>query len=190
MIEGGEIKHRAVNIHIGGVHASRQPTVVRTVLGSCVAACIFDPLATVGGMNHFMLPEGNGDDNSSTRYGTNAMEKLINEVMKLGGQRARLRAKVFGGGHVLNIQSTGIGVAQKNALFVKEFLATENIAIVAQRLGGLNPLQVHFYTDSGKALVKVVGGEKVGELIEQEERYRVEVVRSAAKPAPDSITLF
>lgn len=189
-MNSNEVEHKAVNIHIGGVHASRLPTVVRTVLGSCVAACIFDPVATVGGMNHFMLPEGNGDDNSSTRYGTNAMEKLINEVMKLGGQRARLRAKVFGGGHVLNIKSTGIGVAQKNASFVKEFLATENIAIVAQRLGGLNPLQVHFYTDSGKVLIKVVGGEKVGELVQEEERYRVEVVRTATKPAADNITLF
>ncbi|MGH7767165.1 MAG: chemotaxis protein CheD, partial [Candidatus Binatia bacterium] len=99
---------KEVSIHIGGVFASRDPTVVRTVLGSCVSACLFDPLTNVGGMNHFMLPDGEPDGDQPTRYGINAMEVLINEIMKLGGERRRLRAKVFGAGHVLNIESVGM----------------------------------------------------------------------------------
>ncbi len=179
-----------VSIHIGGVYASRKPAVVRTVLGSCVSACLFDPIACVGGMNHFMLPEGNGDEGLSTRYGIHAMEKLINEIMKLGGERRRLRAKVFGGGHVLQIKSIGMGVPERNALFVKQFLANEKIAIVGQRLGGLNPLQVHFFTNSGKALIRILGGEKVGQIVEEEERYKVDVIKEVKRPVDDNVTLF
>jgi chemotaxis receptor (MCP) glutamine deamidase CheD len=181
---------REANIHIGGVFASRQPAVVRTVLGSCVAACLFDPLGRVGGMNHFMLPEGSIDDGNSTRFGVNAMEKLINEILKLGGERRRLRAKVFGAGHVLNINSVGMSVPEKNALFIKAFLATEGIPIMAQRLGGVNPLQVHFFTDSGKALLRIVGSDRAGDVVAEEERYRVDVVKETVQVRDEGITLF
>src|SRR5687767_7179011 len=88
-------------IHIGGVHASREPILLDTVLGSCISACVYDPVAGIGGMNHFMLPEGADADNpTSARYGVNAMELLISEIMKLGGTRKRFQAKIFGGGHV------------------------------------------------------------------------------------------
>ncbi len=177
------------SIHIGGVFASRRPAVVRTVLGSCVSACLFDPLINVGGMNHFMLPAGEQDTDLPTRYGINAMEMLINEIMKLGGERRRLRAKVFGGGHVLNIQSVGMAVPERNARFVKEFLATEKIPILSQRLGGTNPLQVHFFTHLGKALIRILGGRNE-EIAGEEERYRVEAVKDVARRPEENVTLF
>lgn len=181
---------REVSIHIGGVFASRDPAVVRTVLGSCVSACLYDPLTNVGGMNHFMLPAGEQDAELPTRYGINAMEVLINEIMKRGGERRRLRAKVFGGGHVLNIQSVGMAVPERNARFVKEFLATEKIPILSQRLGGSNPLQVHFFTHVGKVLIRILGGNNE-EIAGEEERYRVEAIKEVARRRPEeSVTLF
>ncbi|HEY2990899.1 MAG TPA: chemotaxis protein CheD [Candidatus Binatia bacterium] len=180
---------KEVSIHIGGVFASREPAVVRTVLGSCVSACLFDPLVNVGGMNHFMLPDGDTDKDQPTRYGINAMEMLINEIMKRGGERRRLRAKVFGGGHVLNIHSVGMAVPKRNAIFVKEFLATEKIPILSQRLGGVNPLQVHFFTHIGKALIRILGG-KNEEIAGEEERYRVEAIKQVTRRRDESVTLF
>ncbi|MDH5512633.1 MAG: hypothetical protein OEY27_05390, partial [Gammaproteobacteria bacterium] len=96
-----------MTIHIGGLHASHQPLLLDTVLGSCIAACLYDPVLGMGGMNHFMLPEGSDPgDPTSTRYGVNAMELLISDLMKLGADRRRFQAKIFGGGHVLNIRES------------------------------------------------------------------------------------
>ncbi len=176
-------------IYIGGVFASRQPAAVSTVLGSCVSACLFDPAAKVGGMNHFMLPDGDEGD-LPTRYGVHAMEVLINQVMKLGGDKRRFQAKVFGGGHVLKIHSSSLTVPEKNKRFIKEFLATENIPIVGQRLGGTNPLQVYFLTHTGQAFAKPLGAEIVDKVASEESRY-VEVERSKQKASPtDNVTLF
>ena len=95
---------KEVSIHIGGVFASREPAVVRTVLGSCVSACLFDPLTNVGGMNHFMLPTGDQGGDLPTRYGINAMEMLINEIMKLGGEPT--------GAFVIAADAVGSGVGE------------------------------------------------------------------------------
>src|SRR5262245_42002874 len=102
------------SIHIGGVYVSRAATVIHTVLGSCVSACLFDPLCGIGGMNHFLLPDPYDDDGLPTRYGINAMEILINEIMRLGGDRRRLQAKAFGGAAVLNLQSELLQAGEKN----------------------------------------------------------------------------
>src|SRR5690606_10592835 len=106
-----------------------------TVLGSCVAACIRDVDSGIGGMNHFMLPDEGGKDvvSSSARYGTYAMEILINHLLKSGARRNRLEAKVFGGGAVLaSLSSSNVGT--RNAEFVLKFLQTEKIPVVAQDL--------------------------------------------------------
>lgn len=177
-------------IYIGGVFASRQPAAVSTVLGSCVSACLFDSQAKVGGMNHFMLPDGEEGD-LPTRYGVHAMEMLINQIMKLGGDRRRFQAKVFGGGHVLRIRSSAITVPEKNKRFIKEFLATENIPIVGQRLGGTNPLQVYFYTHTGQAFAKPLGAETVEKVATAETRYlEVERDKQQSQPPAGDVTLF
>lgn len=151
------MSHRPhVNIHIGGVFAAREPTVIKTLLGSCIAACLRDPEAGIGGMNHFMLPaspNGNGDDNPA-RFGLHAMELLIGEIQKLGGQRARLQAKVFGGGHVLQTVESPSGVPQQNIRFIREFLRTEEIPLLAHDLGGRTARYVLFDTTSGRVKLK------------------------------------
>jgi chemotaxis protein CheD len=144
-------------IHIGGVFASHEPSVVRTVLGSCISACLFDPVARVGGMNHFMLPDGNGDEMLSTRYGVHSMEVLINACMNAGADRRFMQAKIFGGGHVLRIAMSASSVPQRNIQFIRRFLIDEDIPIVAHDLGGKSAREVMFFTDTGRTLMKRLG---------------------------------
>jgi chemotaxis protein CheD len=126
-----------------------------TVLGSCVAACIRDVDSGLGGMNHFMLPDDGGRDTvaSSARYGTYAMEVLINHLLKMGARRNRLEAKVFGGGAVMeSLASSNVGV--RNAEFVLNYLKTEKIPIVAKDLLDSYPRKVYYFPASGRVLVK------------------------------------
>lgn len=147
----GRIK---ASIHIGGVWASARPSVVRTVLGSCISVCLRDPFAKVGGMNHFMLPSTTGDDEFSARYGVNAMEVLINRCMQEGAERSRFEAKVFGGGHVLRTANHDQSVPRKNISFAKRFLEMEGIPVVSSDIGGYAARSVLFFTDSGRVLMK------------------------------------
>jgi len=127
-----------------------------TVLGSCVSACIRDRISGLGGMNHFMLPDG-GDSNSpvsaSMRYGTYAMEVLINDLLKAGARRENMEAKVFGGGAVLR-GFTAINVGERNASFVMNYLKTEKMRVVAEDLNDVYPRKVYFFPRTGKVLVK------------------------------------
>ncbi len=128
-----------------------------TVLGSCVAVCMWDPIKKIGGMNHFMLPvHSNGpavDFSPSARYGAYAMEILINDLLKMGAVRKNLEAKVFGAGKVLSGMSD---IGERNARFALEYLRREKIRIPAQDLGGNYPRKVHFFPTSGRALVKLL----------------------------------
>lgn len=171
----------------GGVYASGERELVRTVLGSCVAACLYDPVARVGGMNHFMLPDG-GSGGLPTRYGVHAMEVLINQIMRRGGERRRLRAKAFGAASLLDVSAGGGDVALANARFVREFLATERIPLLAERLGGERPLDVRMVPCTGQVFVRALGPERAAEAALQERRYRAELSRLATRPA--DITLF
>lgn len=126
-----------------------------TVLGSCVAACVRDTESGIGGMNHFMLPDDGGRDllGSSARYGTYAMEILINHLLKMGARRNRLEAKVFGGGAVLaSLSSSNVGA--KNAEFVLNYLKTEKIPIVAKDLLDSYPRKVYYFPETGRVMVK------------------------------------
>ncbi len=135
-----EVKKR-ISIHIGGFHASKEPTVIDTLLGSCVAVCLYDHVVSIGGMNHILLP-GKADlqhfDNVA-RYAINAMELLINKVMTLGGERQHLVAKVFGGAHVLRAVSPENGMGAKNSEFVLEFWKWRPSESSARTLGGAKP---------------------------------------------------
>lgn len=128
---------------------------ISTVLGSCVAACIHDPVVNLGGMNHFMLPEGdlNSPASATMRYGAFAMEVLINELLKAGAVRERLQAKVFGGGAVLaSMQQMNIG--ERNAEFVLKYLALERITVAAQDLGGDHPRRINYFPRSGQVRMR------------------------------------
>jgi len=126
-----------------------------TVLGSCVAACIRDTKTGMGGMNHFMLPDDGGRETvgASARYGTYAMEVLINHLLKMGAKRNSLEAKVFGGGAVMaSLSSSNVGT--RNAEFVLNYLKVEKIPIVAKDLLDSYPRKVYYFPESGRVMVK------------------------------------
>lgn len=177
-----------VTINIGGVRASREPLMLDTVLGSCIAACIYDPVEGVGGMNHFMLPEGADPGNpNSARYGVNAMELLIAEVMKLGGNRKRFQAKVFGGGHVLKIRKSLDGIPQQNINFVREFLKIEKIPVVGEDIGGYLARRVLFHTETAKVFLKRLGVNEAERTAEEEMVYLISLKR---QKLDGDVTLF
>jgi chemotaxis receptor (MCP) glutamine deamidase CheD len=154
---------KEVTIYIGGVHATDQPEVVKTLLGSCISVCLYDPQTHVGGMNHFMLPHASRDGGGAdlTRFGVHAMDYLVSAMMKLGGDRRRFVAKCFGGAHVLDVQESAEGVPQQNIAFIRSFLAEEGFPMLAEDLGGYHPRHVRFYTATGRAQVKRVDGAQV-----------------------------
>lgn len=145
----------------GEYYVSKGGEMVTTVLGSCVSACIRDVTTKIGGMNHFMLPEAGSGSNwgswketpvdAGARYGSVAMERLINSILKHGGEKNRLEIKIFGGGKVLNIDSD---VGQKNIDFVLAYLKKEGYKIKSMDVGGTHPRKVNFYPGDGRVYVK------------------------------------
>jgi chemotaxis protein CheD len=181
---------KKINIHIGQLYASKEPVVIQTLLGSCVAVCLYDPLLCIGGMNHILLP-GRADlrhFDTVSRYGINAMELLINRVMTLGGNRHNLIAKVFGGAHILPAISPENGVGGKNIEFVLDFLQMEAITIVSQDLGGHDTRKIFFHTDTGEVFLKRIPCTH-NHRISVEERRLMDLVRRKAEESGD-ITLF
>lgn len=164
----------AAKIMPGEYYVTARDMMMVTVLGSCVAACIRDRSGGIGGMNHFMLPDDKRDGgdllSSSTRYGTYAMEKMINELLKMGAKRGNLEAKVFGGGKVLRGFTVG-NVGERNAEFVLNYLHTENIAVVAQDMLDIYPRKVYFFPRTGKVLVKSLRNAHNDTIIEREQEY-------------------
>jgi chemotaxis receptor (MCP) glutamine deamidase CheD len=174
-----------VTIYIGGVHASREPVVVRTLLGSCIAVCLWDPEGQIGGMNHFLLPTGEGAAHESARFGVHAMDRLIGAMMKLGADRRRVVAKVFGGAHVLDVVESPLGVPQRNVAFIREFLDHDGIPMVAEDLGGRQPRDVRFFTASGRVRLRRIGGVRT-----QDRLVRVERRAEVATPATGTVELW
>ncbi len=144
------------SIIVGEVCASNQPIWISTVLGSCVATCLYDEVAGVGGMNHFMLPESRGNPRACASFGVHAMEMLINEIMRYGGDRRRLKAKFFGGGAVVRSQAKNWNIGEQNVEFTRTFLNTERISVVAEHVGGTCGMRVQFHTRSAKVLVRPI----------------------------------
>ena len=159
-----------------------------TILGSCVTACIRDPLAAVGGMNHFMLPESTGAGwdtaSASMRYGNVAMERLINDILARGGARQRLEIKVFGGGNVMN-GTTNIG--HRNAEFVEQYLAAENLPIAAHHLRGNLPRRVHYFPVTGKVMLLELHRTEQEAVVREEVSYKSKIL---IEPVGGSVELF
>ncbi len=146
-------KNEAVKILPGEFFVDTEDILLMTTLGSCIAACLWDRQAKVGGMNHFMLPEGAAGDPASGRYGSYAMELLINEMMKRGATRSTLEAKVFGGGQVVSGMNS-MNVGERNTSFVMDDLKTERIPVVSKDVLDIYPRKICFLPASGKAMVK------------------------------------
>nr|WP_246409839.1 chemoreceptor glutamine deamidase CheD [Roseateles terrae] len=157
-------KNAAVKVLPGEYFVDNEDLLVMTTLGSCIAACLWDRHAQIGGMNHFMLPEGQGD---SGRYGSFAMELLINEMMKRGASKGRMEAKIFGGGAVIAGMNT-INVGERNTNFVLDYLKTERIPVVSKDVMDIYPRKVCFLPRSGKAMVKRLAAANADALVQQD----------------------
>lgn len=181
---------QAAKILPGEYYHTNKDMLIVTVLGSCVSACIRDRTTGLGGMNHFMLPDGGGDTGSpvsaSARYGTYAMEILINDLLKAGAKRDNLEAKVFGGGAVLK-GFTAINVGERNAAFVLNFLKVERIRVVAEDLNDIYPRKVYFFPRTGKVLVKKLMQSHNDTLVKREIEY---ASRLKVAPVGGEIDLF
>ncbi len=156
----------AAKILPGEFYVTQSDEAIITSLGSCVSACIRDRVFRIGGMNHFMLPEASGNPWSggdlateAARYGSFAMEQLINDILKAGGRRENLEIKLTGGGRVLENVSTNIG--EKNIRFAKEYLRNEGLEVIGEDLGGTLPRRVVYFPATGKLRVKKMGSNKV-----------------------------
>jgi len=183
----------------GGRYSSKNPVVIQTLLGSCVAACLYDPGTGVAGLNHFLLaaprysrtlPHTHTD---AGRYGIAAMELLINDMVHLGADRRRLKAKVFGGATVVlksgPSKDNFFCIHEINQRFIREYLKTENIPIVSEDLGGERGRVVYFETDTFKVLRRYIKSSVLDKIEEKEHRYWK---RSVEKPEirEGEITLF
>jgi chemotaxis protein CheD len=140
-------------LHAGRIFVARRPHAVTTILGSCVTACLWDPQAEIGGLNHFLLPDVSAQGDGP-RFGTAAMRMLIEQVCAAGASRRRLRAKVFGGAAITGAQRDPLG--PKNAALALARLEEQNIPVVAQDCGGSRGRKLIFHTDDGEALVKLL----------------------------------
>lgn len=164
----------AAKILPGEYYFTAKDMMIVTVLGSCVAACIRDRVSGVGGMNHFMLPESANDASNpisaSMRYGTYAMEVLINDLLKAGARRENLEAKVFGGGNVLS-GFLAINIGERNAQFVRRYLQTENIKIVAEDLNDVHPRKVYYFPRTGKVFVRKLNQLNNNTLVNRDQDY-------------------
>ncbi len=179
-------QYDAVKVLPGEYFVSNEEIVIMTVLGSCIAACIWDGRARIGGMNHFMLPDGDTGDGSG-RYGSFAMELLINEMLKLGARRETMQAKIFGGGQVM-AGFTTMNVGERNTQFVQDYLATERIPIVSQDVLDIHPRKVCYFPVTGKALIKRLAHSHPETLAVEERRGNAATV--AKSNAGGSVDLF
>jgi chemotaxis protein CheD len=176
------LSHWNAKILPGEFYVTRSEEVITTVLGSCISACIRDPGAQVGGMNHFMLPEdsSSGDGNRwldpktglATRYGSHAMESLINELLKLGASRSRFEIKLFGAGRIL---ASVTDVGARNIEFVHDYLKTEGFRALAEDLGDIYPRRVAYFPTTGKVKVRRLRPLDATSIAEAERKYLTDI---------------
>jgi chemotaxis protein CheD len=174
----------------GDFFVTRRDEILTTVLGSCIAACIRDPQAGVGGMNHFMLPTAMHDSGAwgkagnANRYGAFAMESLINAVLKLGARRERLEVKLFGGAAVIPGMSD---VGARNIEFVRDYLATEALPVTAESVGDVTPRRVNYLPRTGDVLVRRLRLVTRDSLAQREREYLQTLAR---EPVSGDVELF
>jgi len=176
----------------GESYVTRKNEIISTLLGSCVAACLYDPVNRVIGMNHFLLAQQHAAHNAALlgseggRYGIHAMELLINQMLKQGAQRIHIKAKAFGGGDVLKLDNKSRGgqsIGEINCEFIKTFLRTEHIPLVASGLGGHIGRNIFFLASDFSVYVKSIAHAEEQAIIKQEQRFLQKNTRTH-KPQP------
>ena len=179
-------QHNALKVLPGEYFVAQEPLAIMTVLGSCIAACLWDSRMRVGGMNHFMLPDGDSLDVSG-RYGSYAMELLLNEMFKLGARRETLQAKIFGGGQVMH-NFTTMNVGERNTDFVINYLRAERIPIISEDVLDIYPRKVCYFPVTGKAMVKRLAHSHPEKLVAQDKQGNAATVAKATQGG--SVDLF
>ncbi|MDG6777519.1 chemoreceptor glutamine deamidase CheD [Thiomicrorhabdus sp. zzn3] len=179
----------SVKILPGEFYVTQKNERIETVLGSCISACVRDPIAGVGGMNHFMLPvdKGNGAQSElsdANRYGNYAMENLVNALLSAGAKRERLEFKLFGGGRIMS-SMTNIG--WYNIGFAFDYVYTEGFKIVSQDIGDVYPRKILYYPLTGRVRVRRLNTMHNQSLADQESRY---INNIGSKPVEGDVELF
>ena len=177
----------------GEYYVTRHAENIATVLGSCVSACIRDSRLGYGGMNHFMLPLDGSQGQSvwgaaasaATRYGNVAMERLINDILKMGGKRENLEIKLVGGGRVLAEMTTDIGA--RNIEFVREYVAAEGFKVLGEDLGDVFPRKVLYFPQTGRIRVRKLSSGRDETLAARERQYLQQL---DTKPVENEVELF
>ncbi len=173
-----------MQLHIGDLRVSAVPEVLYTLLGSCVAVCLYDPEAGVGGMNHILVP-GRAHEASRAdavaRFGHDAVELLVQGLLAAGARRKRLAAKLFGGGHVISQMDEASSPAYRNARFILRLMAEERIPVISSDLGGYDARKVWFRTDTADVLLKRVSVTLASSVRRAEVRFRSEVLGRARR---------
>ncbi len=131
---------------------SAQPAEVTTILGSCVAVCLWDRYLSIGGINHYMLPTWNGMELASPKYGNIAIERLLERMLQLGCQKPNLVAKIFGGGEVISVGNSTMHIGERNIMVAEQMLQEKNIPIIGRSTGGFNGRKIIFSTHTGEVL--------------------------------------
>jgi chemotaxis protein CheD len=190
--KGAPDENRTKRIHPGEYYVTAADESITTVLGSCISACIRDPAAAVGGMNHFMLPDDGGSADRwmdpsaglATRYGSYAMESLMNDLMKRGARRERLEIKLFGGAQIL---ASSRSIGQRNIEFIQTFLSIEGLRAVAEDLGDIYPRTIVYSPGTGKVNVKRLRPLDATAIAAREKTYMAEI---AGRPQEGDVELF
>jgi len=143
----------------GQLLVSTEPCTLRTILGSCVSVCLHDPELRMGGMNHFMLPRALSPDEQSFRHGDRALASLVSRLERLGSERRRLSASVFGGARVLAGMSDVMHLGRRNAEYALDWLAEAGIPVVTSELLGNHGRRLDFNVDSGATSIRMLGGQ-------------------------------
>lgn len=189
-------RFKRVTIAPGEYYASNEAVTISTLLGSCVAACLFDPVNKVVGMNHFLLSNRRYARElpmyatEAGRYGIHAMELLINEMMRIGANRKHLKAKAFGGARILP-QTGEVGnffcVNEVNCRFIREFLASENIPLLAEDLGGVAGKVIHFSNGDYAVYLRKIGGVRSERLAQRDRHCWLKAIERQEQsfPSPD-----
>lgn len=143
-------------LYPAALYASREPFQINTILGSCVAVCLYDPVLKYGGMCHYMLPLWNGDGLASPKYGNIAIEKLMEKMINFGSKKYNLKAKIFGGGEVIDTTTPHFNIGHRNIILANDMLKEENIPVISSSVGGKLGRKIIFFTDSGEVKQRYV----------------------------------
>jgi len=167
-----KFKKKVVSIGPGEYHVTEEDIIIQTVLGSCIAVCLFTDGGITCGMNHFMLPgDSTTEKVDSLRYGAYSMEVLINSLLKLGVRRKDLKAKVFGGGNIIDFKTTKNTVGENNIDFIFDFLKKEDLPIITKHVGGDNARKVMFFSLDKRVLLKEINKTETDDTVREETEY-------------------